>query len=67
MTFIDKKALLKRHGGELDMPEGPFGVTFCENLLFCEPFFEGNYLHTGNFDFVDIETKCALIRTIIII
>ncbi|XP_050453204.1 alpha-tocopherol transfer protein-like [Cataglyphis hispanica] len=40
MTFIGKKALLKRHGGELDIPEGPFGITFCENILFCEPFFE---------------------------
>ncbi|KAL6433084.1 hypothetical protein ACFW04_006394 [Cataglyphis niger] len=49
MTFIDKKALLKRHGGELDMPEGPFGTTLWENLLYCEPFFEGNYLHNWQF------------------
>lgn len=43
MTFIDKKALLKRHGGELEMPEGQFGVAFWEALLYCEPFFEGNH------------------------
>ncbi|XP_070153490.1 alpha-tocopherol transfer protein-like [Polyergus mexicanus] len=40
MTFIDRNALLKRHGGELDMPEGSFGATLWENILLCEPFFE---------------------------
>lgn len=45
MTYIDQKALLKRHGGELDMPEGPFGMTLWESILLCEPFFKGNYLH----------------------
>ncbi|KMQ95843.1 alpha-tocopherol transfer [Lasius niger] len=40
MTFIDKKALLKRHGGELEMPDGPFGVKLCQSLVICEPFLE---------------------------
>ncbi|GAB1862165.1 Alpha-tocopherol transfer protein-like [Camponotus japonicus] len=40
MTFIDKKALLKRHGGELEMPDGQFGVNFWQGLCYCEPFFE---------------------------
>lgn len=39
-TFIDKKALLKRHGGELEMPEGQFGVNLHQGLCYCEPFFE---------------------------
>lgn len=42
-NFIDKKALLKRHGGELEMPDGPFGTQLWESLIFCEPFFESNY------------------------
>ncbi|EFN60569.1 Alpha-tocopherol transfer protein-like [Camponotus floridanus] len=41
-TFIDKKALLKRHGGELEMPERQFGVNFWQGLCYCESFFEGN-------------------------
>ncbi|XP_029679530.1 alpha-tocopherol transfer protein-like isoform X1 [Formica exsecta] len=40
MIYIDQKALLKRHGGELDMPEGPFGMTLWESILLCESFFE---------------------------
>lgn len=40
MNFIDKKALLKRHGGELEMPEGQFGVHFWQSLCYCEPLFE---------------------------
>jgi hypothetical protein len=40
MTFIDKKALLKRHGGELEMPDGPFGVKLWQSLVICEPLFE---------------------------
>lgn len=40
-AFVDKKALLKRHGGELDMPEGQYGVMLWQNLLSCEPALEG--------------------------
>lgn len=40
MTFIDKSALLKRHGGELEMPDDSFGVTLWQNLLFFEPILE---------------------------
>ncbi|KAG5314026.1 TTPAL protein, partial [Acromyrmex insinuator] len=40
--FIDKRALLKKHGGELKMAEGQYGVIFWQNMLSCEPAFEGN-------------------------
>jgi len=47
MVFIgDKRALLKRHGGELDMPEGQYGVMLWQNILSCEPAFEAD-LHYG--------------------
>ncbi|XP_029155345.1 alpha-tocopherol transfer protein-like isoform X2 [Nylanderia fulva] len=39
-TFIDKKALLKRHGGELEMPDGPFGVKLWQSITICDPIFE---------------------------
>lgn len=39
-AFIDKKALLKRHGGELEMPDGPFGTKLWESIVLCEPVFE---------------------------
>lgn len=42
MTFINKEALLKRHGGELEMPEGQYGAMLWQNLLSCEPALEGN-------------------------
>ncbi|XP_011638074.1 alpha-tocopherol transfer protein-like [Pogonomyrmex barbatus] len=38
-TFAEKRVLLKKHGGELDMPEEPFGMHFWENMLSCEPAF----------------------------
>ncbi|KYN07794.1 Alpha-tocopherol transfer protein-like protein [Cyphomyrmex costatus] len=40
--FIDKRALLKKHGGELKMAEGQYGVMLWQNMLSCEPAFEGN-------------------------
>ncbi|XP_012522231.1 alpha-tocopherol transfer protein [Monomorium pharaonis] len=39
-VFIDKRALLKRHGGELEMAEGQYGVMFWQNMLSCDPAFE---------------------------
>jgi len=43
MAFIDKRALLKRHGGELEMPKGEYGVMLWQNILLCEPVLEGNH------------------------
>jgi len=46
--FIDKKALLKKHGGELKMAEGQYGVMFWQNMLSCESVFEGNGIRKKN-------------------
>jgi len=43
MGFIDKRELLKKHGGELEMPEGEYGVILWQNILSCEPLLEGNH------------------------
>ncbi|XP_011877589.1 PREDICTED: alpha-tocopherol transfer protein-like [Vollenhovia emeryi] len=39
MAFVDKKALLQRHGGEIKMAEEQYGVTLWQNMLCCEPAF----------------------------
>lgn len=41
ISFINKSALLKKHGGELKMAEEQYGVMLWQNLLSCEPAFEG--------------------------
>lgn len=41
-AFIEKRVLLKRHGGELKMPEGQYGVMFWQNMLSCEPAIEAD-------------------------
>lgn len=46
MTFINKEALLKRHGGELEMPEGQYGSMLWQSFLSCEPAMEAE-LHYG--------------------
>ncbi|KAL0121346.1 hypothetical protein PUN28_006699 [Cardiocondyla obscurior] len=54
MTFVDKRALLKRHGGEIKMPEGQYGVMLWQNMLSCEPAFEAEqyYGYVTNKDIV---------------
>ncbi|XP_018363926.1 PREDICTED: alpha-tocopherol transfer protein-like [Trachymyrmex cornetzi] len=50
--FIHKRALLKKHGGELKMAEGQYGMMFWQNMLSCEPAFEAeqNYGYVTNKD-----------------
>ncbi|XP_077270722.1 alpha-tocopherol transfer protein-like isoform X2 [Temnothorax americanus] len=42
IAFIDKRSLLRRHGGEIKMPEGEYGVMLWQNMLSCEPAFEAD-------------------------
>lgn len=44
MAFIDKKTLLKRYGGKLEMAEGQYGEMLWQNILYCESAFKGNYI-----------------------
>jgi len=41
-TFINKEALLRRHGGKLQMPEGQYGVMLWQNILSCDSALEAD-------------------------
>ncbi|XP_011877600.1 PREDICTED: alpha-tocopherol transfer protein-like [Vollenhovia emeryi] len=41
MTHIDKRALPKKYGGEIEMPEEQYCVTLWQSLLYFEPAFVG--------------------------
>ncbi|XP_020286468.1 alpha-tocopherol transfer protein-like [Pseudomyrmex gracilis] len=39
----NKETLLKKHGGDLEMPEGPYGETYWRSVLYLEPFVKTKY------------------------
>lgn len=51
MNIIDKKALLKKHGGEIDMPVEDFGVKLWHSFLAFDSLFEvfEDHLFKSNF------------------
>lgn len=44
INIVGKKALLKKHGGEIHMPNEGYGVKLWQNFVLFDPIFEGNFL-----------------------
>lgn len=40
----NKKTLLKKHGGDLEMPEEPYGEIYWKSILYLSPFIKCNHL-----------------------
>ncbi|XP_039313961.1 alpha-tocopherol transfer protein [Solenopsis invicta] len=38
----DKKTILKKHGGDMELPEGPYGEMLWQNMLSCAPAYEAD-------------------------